>query len=608
MKSGKIFRILAVALLFPLLLAIIPGTPAMAAPMLNVSPVRGAVGTMVTVVGENFDSYKGDDIFIYFDNDEIAVSPITVPQTGSFSFDFNIPEDAEPGKHRIEAKSGLGSTLALSLFTVLAAEIWLGPDDGVVGTELTIDGKGFYADKVVTVYYDNRMLGTEAAKATGEFSYSFTIPDSTAGEHTILAKDAEGNSADAEFEVIPSITLSSTSGAVGSILIISGKGFGSRNGLAVYFKYNEVAYAKTNELGNFASAFFNVPLMMPGTYDVTVEDEDKNMAKAEFAIVAGASIDKTTASVGSGLTISGTGFLVNSTITIEYDGVAFAQIAADANGAFRAVIRVPVSQHGNHVITVSDGDSTRQLAFVMESEAPPVPAPLLPRGTSEVKAETHFDWEDVDDPSLPITYRFQVALDKNFSSVVLEKKLTASEYTLTKEERLATVEKESPYYWRVRAIDGAANESEWSAPETFYVAAPPTPALLLPEVDTKADSLVYFDWEDVTNLSPPMTYHLQVASDKGFNSLVLEKKGLTKSECAVTEEEKLASVKKELPYYWRVRAIDSGANEGEWSTPGSFYVGFTFPSWAIFTLIGLFAVLVGFLAFWLGRRSAYSEP
>jgi hypothetical protein len=554
MKSGKIFRILAVVLLLPLLLAIIPVTPALAAPILTVSPTSGAVGTMVTVVCENFDSYKGDDIFIYFDSEEIAVSPITVPQTGSFKFDFNIPEGAESGKHRIEAKSELGATLALSLFTVLAARISLDPDDGVVGTELTVDGKGFYSNKVVTVYYDKRMLGTEAATTTGEFSYSFTIPDSTAGEHTVLAKDAEGNSAEAEFEVIPSITLSSTSGAVGSILIISGKGFGSRNGLAIYFKYN-----------------------------------------------------KTTASVGSELTISGTGFLANSTITIEYDTVAVAEIAADSNGAFRAVLRVPVSQHGNHVITVSDGDSTRQLAFVMESEAPPVPAPLLPRGTSEVKAETHFDWEDVDDPSLPITYRFQVALDGNFSSVVLEKQLTASEYTLTQEERLAAVKKESPYYWRVRATDGAVNESEWSSAESFYVAAPPAPALLLPEVDAKADSLVYFDWEDVTNLSPPMTYQLQVASDRGFTSLVLEKKGLAKSEYAVTEEEKLASVKKELPYYWRVKAIDSAANEGEWSESDSFYVGFAFPMWAIFTLIGFFALLVGFLAFWLGRRSAYTE-
>ena len=88
---------------------------------------------------------------------------------------------------------------------------------------------------------------------------------------------------------------------------------------------------------------------------------------------------------------------------------------------------------------------------------------------------------------------------------------------------------------------------------------------------------------------------------------MLEKKGLTKSEYTVTEEEKLAAVKQEVPYYWRVKAIDDAANESEWSAPGSFYVGFTFPGWAIYTLIGIVALLVGFLAFWFGRRTAYSE-
>jgi len=608
MKRGKIFRILVVAILLPLLLVVISNTPALAAPMLNVSPTSGAVGTMVTVVGENFDSYKGDDIFIFFAGEEITASPITVPQTGSFSFDFNIPEDAEPGRHEIRAKSELGSTLALSLFTVLEAKIRLDSKSGVVGTELTVDGEGFCAGKVVTFYYDKRMLGTGVAEATGEFSYRFIIPGSTAGEHTIIARNAEGNSAEAEFEVLPAISLAPTSGAVGNILIVSGTGFGPRNGVAVYFKYDEAAYAKTNELGNFAVAFFNVPVMPPGTYDVTVEDEDGNMAKAGFTIIAGASLDKTTASVGTELTVSGTGFLAGGTITIAYDDAPVATMLANSTGAFKVVLRVPVSKHGNHVITVSDGDSTRQLAFAIESEAPPVPALLLPGDASEAKAEAHFDWEDVDDPSLPVTYRFQVASDKDFTSIVLEKKLTDSEYTLTKEERLAAVKKESPYYWRVSAIDSAANESEWSTAGSFYVAAPPAPALLLPEVDTKADSAVYFDWKDVTNLSPPMTYHLQVASDKGFTSLVLEKKGLTKSEYTVTEEEKLAAVKKELPYYWRVKATDSVANESEWSTPGSFHVGFAFPGWAIYTLIGLGALLVGFLAFWLGRRTAYSQP
>lgn len=607
MKRGKILCILAVAVLFPLLLVVIPNTPVLAAPILTVSPTSGAVGTMVTVVGENFDSYKGDDIFVFFDNDEITASPITVPETGSFSFDFNIPEGAEPGRHEIRAESELGSALALSLFTVLSAEIRLDTKSGVVGTELTVDGEGFCADKVVTFYYDSRLLGTEAATATGEFSYRFSVPESTAGKHTVIAKNAEGNSAEAKFEVIASITLKPTSGAAGNILIVSGTGFGPRSAVAVYFKYDEVAYAKTNELGNFAVAFFNVPAMPPGTYDVTVEDEDENMAKAEFTIIAGASLDKTMASVGAELTISGSGFLTGGSITIKYDEVPVAIIPTSSTGAFTAVLRVPVSKHGDHIVTVSDGETTRQLTFAIESEAPPVPTPLMPSDTSEAKAETHFDWEDVDDPSLPVTYRLQVASDKDFTSIVLDKKLSDSEYTLTEEERLAAVKKEFPYYWRVRAIDSAANESEWSTAESFYVAAPPAPTLLLPEMDSKADAEVYFEWEDVINLSPPTTYHLQVAPDKNFTSVVLEKKGLTQSEYTVTEEEKLAAVKKELPYYWRVKAIDSFANESEWSEPGSFHVGFTFPSWAIYTLIGLVALLVGFLAFWLGRRTAYSQ-
>jgi hypothetical protein len=607
MKRGKIVRILVVAILFTLLMGIVPGTPVLAAPILNVSPVSGAIGTMVTVTGENFDSYIGDDIFIFFDDEELTVSPITVPPAGTFSFDFNIPEEAEPGRHTIRAKYGT-STVTTSLFTVLEAEIRLDTKTGVVGTAVTISGKGFYADRVVTFYYDSRMLGTEAATAIGEFSYSFTVPDSTAGEHTIVAKDAEGNSTEAEFEVIPSITLNPTSGAVGSILLVSGTGFGRRNNLGVYFKYDLVAYAKANELGRFEVAFFNVPSMPPGTYDVTVEDAEGNMGKAEFTIIAGARLDKTEANVGTELTISGTGFIVGGTITIKYDDVAFVRIIADSNGAFKVVFRVPVDKYGQHVLTVTDGVNTQQLAFAIESEAPPIPTPLLPSDGSEVKADAHFDWEDVDDPSLPITYRFQVGSDEDFTTILLEKQRADSEYTLTKEERLAAVKKEAPYYWRVKAIDSASNESDWSTLNSFLVMAPPAPELLLPEMDTEAEAEVYFDWKDVTSLSPPITYYLQVGSDEDFTTILLEKQ-LADSEYTLTEEEKLAAVKKEVPYYWRVKAIDETTNESDWSIPESFHVGFSFalPGWAIFTLIGIGAVLIGFLAFWFGRRTAYSE-
>lgn len=610
MKKGKTIRILAVAVLLSLLMMAVPGTPALAAPVITVSPDSGAVGTMVTVTGTNFESYRGDDIFFFFDSEEITT--LAVPQTGSFSFSFNIPGGAEPGNHWIRAKYK-SDTLVSVLFTVPEIKIELDREMGSVGTELTIIGEGFAADKVVTFYYYNRTretLDTQPAASTGEFSYSFTIPESPAGMHRITVENAEGNFAEAEFRVIPSIILSPNTGAVGEILTVSGNGFGSRRDVAIYFKYDEVAYAKTSGYGKFEVAFFNVPAVKLGTYYVKVEDEDGNAVKTEFTVITGASLDKAVGSVGTELSVSGTGFAVGSMVTVKYDDIIVAVVIADIDGTFQDAFRVPASRYGDHTVTVTDEVNTRQLTFTMESEAPPVPGLLSPGDNREIKADAYFDWADVTDLSPPVTYHFQVAPDKDFNSIVLEKEgLTGSEYILSEEERLAAVKREAPYCWRVKATDGAGNESEWSTPWSFYVAAPPAPALLLPEMETKAEARTYFDWEDVTNLSPPITYYLQVASDKDFKSIVLEKEGLADSEYALPEEEKLPAAKKEAPYHWRVKAVDNVANEGEWSAPGSFYVGFTFalPGFVVYTLVGLGVLVVGFLAFWLGRRTAYIQ-
>ena len=609
MKRGRTFRILAVLMLLSIWVLGLSGTPVMAGPEISLSPGSGAVGTTVTISGENWDSFKGDEIYIYFSGEEISASPIVVPQTGIFQLDFNIPGDAEPDEHDIRVRAEWGSTLATSTFTVLEPEISLSRRSGPAGSKLVVDGEGFYADKVVTIYYDNTILSTMTASPSGEFSYSFDVPDSTTGAHDIIAENAEDNFSDAEFEVLPQITLNSEAGAVGSILTVSGTGFASKSDISVFFQSEEVAFAKTDESGTFGTTSFNVPSVSPDTYDITVKDEKRNTAKYEFTITAGISVDQTTANVGSDLTISGTGFEAGGEIYVEYDGVAVATIATDNDGAFQVVLKVPASPHGEHVISVSDGVNTRQLVFEIESDAPPVPALVSPDDKSVAEAATYFDWEDVDDPSVPVRYQLQIASDVDFTVVILEKTLTESTYTLGGTEALAAVTEGSPYFWRVKAIDGALNESEWAAPRLLLVLAPGTPVLLSPEGGGEAEAEAYFDWEDVESLSSPVAYHLQVASAEDFSELIMEKEGLADSEFTVTKGEKLTAVKKDAPYYWRVRAIDSAGNEGEWSTPGSFVVGFylALPSWALYILIAFGAIIVGFLAFWLGRKTAFSE-
>jgi len=138
--------------------------------------------------------------------------------------------------------------------------------------------------------------------------------------------------------------------------------------------------------------------------------------------------------------------------------------------------------------------------------------------------------------------------------------------------------------------------------------APSAPVLLVPEASTKAKSEAYFDWEGVIDTSG-VTYTLQIASDADFNDIVLVQTGLTDSEYTITKEEKLESVSKEEAYYWRVRAIDGASNNGPWTGARSFRVGFIFtiPGWAIYTLLGVGALLLGVFGFWLGRRTAYSS-
>jgi len=228
--------------------------------------------------------------------------------------------------------------------------------------------------------------------------------------------------------------------------------------------------------------------VVAAAYDVRVEDEDGNDAEAEFTVevATGVGIKPVTTQaapgyVGMNITISGVGFKANSSITVTdtTSGLVLAVTTSSIDGAFQYTFTAE-GRAGEHTITASDRTNTLQVSFIMESQAPPKPALLLPEDDTETEAQVYFDWGNVSDDSLPVTYALQVASSGDFtpSSIVLEKTgLTASEYTVTQGEKLEPAEEEALYYWRVRAIDGASNDGEWSAAGSFYVAKSAEPSL-----------------------------------------------------------------------------------------------------------------------------------
>jgi len=431
MKFSSISRMLAIAVILPLLVMAIPGSPVLAAESIRLSPTAGGISDEIEVKGDGFKTDK-TRVYIYFSSqegavydridDEITVYKLTKKTTpdidGNIRVSFEVPEML---------------------------------DEGIEGrfSSQEVVGGNYY---VYVTYGDDDKI-----EAVAEFT-------------------------------VRGIKLNPTSGVANDTVAVTGVGFGEDLTVSITFAGEEVSTSppsiNTDEDGSF-TASFSVPDVVVAAYDVRVADEAGNEAKAEFtvAVAPGITIRPVTTPatpgyVGMKVTISGIGFKIDSAITITYAAEPIAVATSDGDGAFLATFLIPKSASGGHPITASDGVNTKQLSFIMESQAPPKPVLLLPEDGAETEAQAFFDWGSISDDSHPVSYILQVASSENFtsSSIVLEKTaLTNSKYLVT--QGLEPTEEDAPYYWKVRAIDGASNEGEWSTIGTFYVAKPAEPSL-----------------------------------------------------------------------------------------------------------------------------------
>jgi len=540
MKFAKILRILGIAIILSLLMAAIPAATLAVAYDLTLSPEEGAVGDLIEVYGDDYgvsssdrmakivfakeesDPYKviGTDVETYEVVAWATIAELGATNEGDFEDTFVVPailndgdevEDVTAGTYYVYVvivSGGLDTNLIRTVaeFTVISGEISLDPLEGTVDTLVKISGKYFAADEDIEVYLDEVDNDNEIdiedgvkTESDGDLETYIYIPETTAGDHDIIVV-VGSSEVEAEFTVEPDIILAPQSGEADTEVTVSGTGFTRRpKEVSIYFNNKQVAIEPLDTKGSFYTTFY-IPEGLPaGSYTIEAEDGDLNAATAPFTLtVAPAptppqeptetpsetpttpsptalSINQSGNTIGSLIGIGGSGFAPNGPVTLKYDDTVVATATADASGVFVATFQAPPGKHGDHTITVSDFINTNEVTFTVESVAPKVPTPLLPEMGVKVESPVSFDWEDVTDESSPVTYALQIATDEDFTAdaIVLEKtELAKSEYILTEEEELELAGQETPYYWRIRAIDAALNEGEWTGAGEIYVAAP----------------------------------------------------------------------------------------------------------------------------------------
>lgn len=250
------------------------------APSMSITPVKGAVGTSVTVSGTNYDALS--TIAIKLDGSTIATT--TSNSGGSFSTSIVIPQTIA-GSNNITATDGT-NTLSKSFNVV--SKITLSPVKGSTGKAVTVTGTGFAPASSVLVTYDSANIVSTDTNSSGSFTTTITVPSSVDGKHTITATDGSMNSDSATYTVVPSISEKPVSAKQGASITatVNGNGFAANSQVTVTFGGVQVATIATNSTGSFTTSYTVPTSDAPAKYTVQATDSSSDSATATFTINA----------------------------------------------------------------------------------------------------------------------------------------------------------------------------------------------------------------------------------------------------------------------------------------------------------------------------------
>jgi hypothetical protein len=551
------------------------------APSITLSSQSGFVGDQISVTGIGF--MASGTAYLYFDATSI-LNATTNTGGGIAAVSFTVPEAVAGNGHTVRVTDALGNTKTV-VFTI-NPQITVSTSTLAPGDEFSFSGRGFSASSQISILLDNTPINIIVTSSTlGTVPNTFVKPPSiSAGAHTLRISDASGQFAVATLNSTSQLSISPSGGVVGSKAELTGVGFKANSVVSVTFNgalVNTTPAIVTDSIGNF-KATFTVPGAAAGTYNVTASDglgsASTKFSTAPIALPTGVS----TGPVGTSIPISGLGFISYSLISVKFDNVSVGTTKADENGGFLFNLTLPASTAGIHKVTASDG--TNSLTFdvtVTPSAAVSLTSGFIASSVTVTGAaftaggtvKVTFDSQSV----------ASVSADNagSFSASFVVPTTQSGDHTIT-------------------VTDGTTTKS---FPFKLVADVPAAPTNVYPAVGAKADNPAKFQWNTVTSKNGTVVYEFQIASDVTFNTIIIDQKGLSVGAYELTTQQKLKSAGSKNPYYWRVRATNAAGDTGDWSTASSFTVGFQFPNWLIYLLIGVGAVIIFAIGFLIGRKT-----
>ncbi|HYA10604.1 MAG TPA: hypothetical protein VEH10_02895 [Thermoplasmata archaeon] len=341
-------------------------------PGLSVSPSSGNVGASVVFTGDGYAASTTVNVTSILG----LACTRTTDASGSFSCSYTVPS-AQNGTYTFTGTDVAGN--AASAAFKVGALLTLAPVSGPVGTLIAFTGTGFGAGLTGRVFLNYSaskpavLACSGLISSAGGFSCTYAFPGATPGKYSFTAADGStypkkpwGNNSSASFTLTPSLTVTPSSGGVGTAVTFQGQGYPASQGVSVLTSSGGIACSSTtNVTGTFSCAARIGPAPAgPDVFTATVQSES---ASATFSVVSQLALAPARGAVGTAIALNGSGFPAFAPVSISWTGGTACAATASATGAFSCpTYVVPATPAGTYVFTATvNGSSIATASFTV---------------------------------------------------------------------------------------------------------------------------------------------------------------------------------------------------------------------------------------------------
>ncbi len=248
------------------------------------------------------------------------------------------------------------------------------PKDGPIGTEVDLSGKYFGANKLVTLTFNNQIIGTITTNTSGDFTTTYSIETPLDGPYYFNATTNECTAA-AEFWVYsPEFYLYANQGAAGNVLGVEGYGFSYNSTVDIVWELGGSAESFLKTLTVDETGYFEGNITIPdaalGMYKITATDENGNSAYETFEVIEPTIETQNPTGVwGSIESIRGIGFTAFSNVTLVWKvggsvEVELNTVTVGNSGRFVANFTIPeVASRVYNISAVINGHTVAQTEY-----------------------------------------------------------------------------------------------------------------------------------------------------------------------------------------------------------------------------------------------------